>query len=127
MDFTQVILEVMQYTHAEDVKNILFTNGGLYKETEITRNKLKNKEHKRLWKFYHDECIYREWYPNGKLMIKYHYILLDNHGGSYMHGLYQEWHKNGNLAIQQRYACGNLIGRSRKWNEKGKLINETFY
>jgi antitoxin component YwqK of YwqJK toxin-antitoxin module len=127
MDFTQVILEVMQYTYAEDVKNVLFADKELYNDTKVTRKKLKEKGRKTLWKYYHNEGIYREWYPNGNLKEKYKYVLLNRHGGRYMHGLYQSWYKNGQIAVHQRYSGGSLIGLSRKWDESGKLIAEVFY
>lgn len=126
MDITQVITEVMQYTHPE-LSNVFFLNKELYRETELTRKHRTEKGRKVLWKFFDDEGKCREWYPNGQLRVRYNYVKCGFTIGGYYHGLYQRWHKNGTLAAEGIFHHGNLCSITL-WDESRTItMSKTFH
>lgn len=62
--------------------------------------------------------IFREWQPNGQVVIKgYH-----KHGE--LHGKLQNFSLNGRLLKETNYIDGKVVGWRRAWSESGELLGE---
>ena len=62
-----------------------------------------------------------EWYPNGQIMSKSHYM------NGNPDGLWQEWYENGQIRNEQSYKLRKWHGKLYRWNKEGKLLYETTF
>jgi len=129
MDLTQVLLEILQYTYPQDVKNAFYVNKETYNNTKHGRNKLIDQE-SMLIRVNYKKHIVREWYSKCKLKKEYEFILIrntiTNNVWDYSDlGILIDYptvfiEKPGYETEEEIVPCG----RYREWDEKGNLIVE---
>lgn len=126
MSIEQVVFEIMQFTHLEEVKNVIFTCSSLYNECKASREKLRKRQRKELFDIDTTEMVIREWYPDGQLARRipfssFHYQDSWFWLEAISNGRVEGWFPNGVKQYEHNYRNGKLHGTKIDYTPDGTV------